>query len=85
MDGLGPQAPLIQCLDGSLYGTTGSGGTGSNGTVFRLTTNGVLTTLFSFNGTNGASPATALVLGADGNLYGTTQGEAARRREPFLN
>jgi uncharacterized repeat protein (TIGR03803 family) len=74
MDGLGPQAPLIQCLDGSLYGTTGGGGTGSNGTVFRLTTNGVLTTHFSFNGTNGASPATALVLGADGNLYGTTQG-----------
>ena len=39
-----------------------------------MTTNGVLTTLFSFNGTNGAYPSAALTLGSDGNFYGTTSG-----------
>jgi hypothetical protein len=40
--------------------------------LFKVTTNGLLTTLVSFNGTNGASPETALTLGNDGNFYGTT-------------
>ena len=42
------------------------------GTVFKVTTNGTLTTLVSFNGTNGANPYAALTLGNDGNFYGTT-------------
>ena len=42
------------------------------GTVFKVTTNGTLTTLVSFNGTNGANPNAALTLGNDGNFYGTT-------------
>jgi len=40
--------------------------------VFRMTTNGVLTTLVSFAYTNGESPYGSLVLGNDGNFYGTT-------------
>jgi uncharacterized repeat protein (TIGR03803 family) len=74
-----PAAGLTPGKDGNLYGTTGGGGDtygGSFGdglgTVFRLTTNGVLTTLVSFNGTNGAYPAESLTVGSDGNLYGTT-------------
>jgi uncharacterized repeat protein (TIGR03803 family) len=42
--------------------------------VFQVTTNGVLTTLVSFNGANGKDPSDGLVLGSDGNLYGTTGG-----------
>jgi uncharacterized repeat protein (TIGR03803 family) len=44
------------------------------GTVFQVTTNGTLTKLIDFNGTNGANPRANLALGPDGNLYGTTSG-----------
>jgi uncharacterized repeat protein (TIGR03803 family) len=40
--------------------------------VFKVTTNGTLTTLVSFNGSNGEWPQAALTLGSDGNFYGTT-------------
>jgi uncharacterized repeat protein (TIGR03803 family) len=66
--------------DGNFYGTTSEGGNTNlffgygDGTVFQMTTNGTLTTLISFNGTNGANPSPALTLGIDGNFYGTTGG-----------
>jgi uncharacterized repeat protein (TIGR03803 family) len=55
-----------------LYGTTIGGGTAGYGTVFQTTTGGRVTTLHSFDGTDGKEPIGALVLGTDGNLYGTT-------------
>src|SRR5207247_1065440 len=68
-----PQAGLTQGTDGNFYGTTAFGGTsGENGTVFRITPNAILTTLFSFNGTNGSHPLAVLIQGSDGNFYGTT-------------
>ncbi len=42
--------------------------------MFQVTTNGTLTTLVYFSGTNGALPQAALTLGTDGNFYGTTSG-----------
>ena len=64
---------LVLGKDGNLYGTTAGGGAGGHGTVFKFTTNGVLTTLYSFSGAyTGIGPSAALVRGADGNLYGTT-------------
>jgi uncharacterized repeat protein (TIGR03803 family) len=48
-DGSQPVGGLIQAADGNLYGTTSVGGTLGLGTVFRITLNGVLTTLYSFN------------------------------------
>ena len=72
-DGSGPFGSLVQGGDASFYGTTSEGGTnGGWGTAFRITTNGMLTSLFSFNGTNGAVPHVALMQGSDGNFYGTT-------------
>jgi uncharacterized repeat protein (TIGR03803 family) len=77
-NGAYPQAAVLQGSDGSLYGTTYAGGAYTNlsglgyGTVFKLGTNGGLTTLISFDGTNGSSPEAGLIQGADGNLYGTT-------------
>jgi uncharacterized repeat protein (TIGR03803 family) len=63
---------LVAGADGSFYGTTPQQGPNGSGTVFRITTNGVLTTLVSFNNTNGAFPDDGLMLGQDGNFYGTT-------------
>ena len=74
-----PSNGLIQAVDGSLYGTASAGGTnGGWGTVFRLTTDGTLTALHSFNYQDGAVAGGGLVQGADGNLYGaTSQGGTA--------
>ena len=72
-DGSQPVGGLIQAADGNLYGTTSVGGTLGLGTVFRITLNGVLTTLYSFNGHYGSAPTAALVQASDGNFYGTTQ------------
>jgi uncharacterized repeat protein (TIGR03803 family) len=60
--------------DGNLYGTTQWGGNNGEGTVFKITTGGKLTTLYSFSGgDDGGYPQAALVQGNDGNFYGTTQ------------
>lgn len=73
-DGAFPEAALVQANDGNLYGTTYEGGTNGHGAVFRITTNGALTPLYSFTGGHdGAAPAAALVQANNGNLYGTTE------------
>jgi uncharacterized repeat protein (TIGR03803 family) len=72
-NGLNPYAGLVQGSDGNFYGTTESGGTYVVGTVFKISTNGALTSLYSFTGdSDGANPDAALVQGSDGNFYGTT-------------
>ena len=72
-DGASPAGGLVQGSDGSFYGTTQSGGTNKAGTVFKVSTSGVETVLYSFSGgADGASPGAGLVQGNDGNFYGTT-------------
>lgn len=71
--GSSPVGTLVQGIDGNLYGATYSGGTvNSYGTVFKITSDGTLTTLYQFDFTHGAQPYAGLVLAADGNFYGTT-------------
>jgi uncharacterized repeat protein (TIGR03803 family) len=73
-NGANPWAPLVQGSDGNFYGTTSGGGTnGGNGTVFRISANGALTTLYSFTGINDGASPNALVQGRDGDFYGTTE------------
>jgi uncharacterized repeat protein (TIGR03803 family) len=55
-----------------LYGTTSGGGASQDGTVFKITPIGTLTTLLAFDLADGVEPEAGLVLGTDGNLYGTT-------------
>ncbi len=72
-DGFRPLARMIQGTDGNFYGTTfGGGASPVNGTVFKITPGGVLTTLHSFAGTDGANPYGALVQATNGSFYGTT-------------
>jgi uncharacterized repeat protein (TIGR03803 family) len=76
-------AGLVHGKDGHFYGTTLNGGRDGMGTVFRLTGDGIWTTLYSFSGSrqgniwfssgsDGDEPHGGLVEGADGNFYGTT-------------
>ena len=81
-DGAYPLAGLVLGNDENFYGTTSAGGASANapgsgnGTVFRMTPSGGVSTLYSFctqaNCSDGISPSAALVVGLDGNLYGTT-------------
>jgi uncharacterized repeat protein (TIGR03803 family) len=73
-DGANPYGALVQAGNGNLYGTTYNGGANNDGTVFEINCSGSLTTLHSFNGTDGVNPQGDLVVGfSNGNLYGTTK------------
>lgn len=73
-DGSGPRNELVQGPDDSFYGTTYGGGGSGIGTVFRMSKDGILTTLLTFNGGNGAWPIAGLAFGTDGDLWGTCAG-----------
>jgi uncharacterized repeat protein (TIGR03803 family) len=73
-DGAGPSVALIQGTDGNFYGTTPTGGTSNDGTVFEMTPTGVVTVLHSFSGPDGINPQAALLQATDGNFYGTAAG-----------
>jgi uncharacterized repeat protein (TIGR03803 family) len=70
--GADPVASVIQGADGALYGTTLWGGDLGIGTVFKLTEDGWITALCSFNSTNGSLPWGNLIQDNNGFLYGTT-------------
>ncbi len=71
-DGQNPYGGVIQASDGNFYGGTYIGGTGQ-GTIFKVTPGGSLTTLYTFGGPDGEFPYGGLVQGNDGNFYGTTE------------
>ena len=73
-----PAGPLTLASDGNYYGVTTAGGTYGFGTLYQLTPEFGVTTLYNFGAspTDGISPNGGLVQGTDGNLYGTTYGNA---------
>jgi len=79
-DGAFPAAGLVKASDGDFYGTTFEGGANDEGTLFKITPSGVLTTLYSFGSqtNDGAFPEADLVEGSDGNFYGTTSDGGAK-------
>jgi uncharacterized repeat protein (TIGR03803 family) len=71
-DGIGPNG-LVQATDGDFYGTTGGGGANVYyGTVFKITSHGTFTTLYSFDGADGEFPYGELIQASNGKLYGMT-------------
>lgn len=74
--GAGPVGALA--VDGTnLFGVTGTGGTSNNGTIFKVTTAGVWTSMAEFTGAAGthpgSEPAGGLLFNTDGHLYGTAE------------
>jgi uncharacterized repeat protein (TIGR03803 family) len=74
---LASSGELIFGADNSLYGTIASGvqrypPTLTYGSIFRVTTNGAYSSLFSFSSTNGSDPEARLLAANDGYIYGST-------------
>lgn len=74
--GYTPFGGVVLGMDGDFYGTTKAGGNFNEGTLFKITASGTLTTLYNF-GTckypckEGLYPKAPPVQGTDGNFYGT--------------
>jgi uncharacterized repeat protein (TIGR03803 family) len=74
-DGQYPGTKLRNVADGTLYGSTGAGGAGGLGTIFRYDPiSGAASVIHSFAGgpDDGNHPSCRLRVGIDGNLYGVT-------------
>jgi uncharacterized repeat protein (TIGR03803 family) len=84
-EGSYPSDGLIATPDGTLFGTTLSGGAEGNGTLYRRSADGTITVLHSFGVESGSRKG--LLMGQDGKLYGYTSGnvfgEVTRRGTLF--
>jgi len=78
-DGTSPVfGSLVQGFDGNVYGTTSVGGANGDGTVFRMTPGGTLTTLHSFDGADGLNIfGDPVIQATNGKFYGTTEAGGA--------
>ncbi len=72
-DGTYGQGPLIQASDGNFYGITYLGGASNSGAVYRITSAGIESLLYSFSGlADGAWASGGLTEDGNGDLYGMT-------------
>jgi uncharacterized repeat protein (TIGR03803 family) len=80
-DGGNPLGPT-QGSDGNLYGPALAGGnttacSGGCGVIYKMTTAGAYSVLYTFDSTHGANPESKLTLDTDGVFYGNTQAGGA--------
>jgi uncharacterized repeat protein (TIGR03803 family) len=69
-DGAMPLASVIN-IKGTLYGTTGRGGTNGVGAIFSATTTGTEKVLYSFSGGSDGLNPNATLINVNATLYGT--------------
>jgi len=88
-DGSYPSADLMVGPDGNLYGTAAGGGSTACslgcGVIFKITTAGVFTVLYDFDGTHGYYPESNLTLHTDGLLYGDAAAGGANGQGVFFS
>jgi uncharacterized repeat protein (TIGR03803 family) len=73
-NGVDPTTGVTIDASGNLYGTTRLGGANNDGTVFEIARgSNTITTVASFNGTNGTLPFGGVTFDAAGNIFGASQ------------
>jgi uncharacterized repeat protein (TIGR03803 family) len=71
--GSNPYAGVIRPHNGTLYGTTLTGGSHDNGVIYKQSATGTYTVLYTFTGgADGGFPNAGVIRTHDGTLYGTT-------------
>lgn len=70
-DGVSPDGAVIFDASGNMYGTTETGGSTGNGTIWELASDGTYSVLHSLATNEGDLVRGRLVRDANGNLYGT--------------
>ncbi|HLY07114.1 MAG TPA: choice-of-anchor tandem repeat GloVer-containing protein [Rhizomicrobium sp.] len=73
-DGEGPEGGVIMDAQGNLYGSVAVGGANKDGLIFELSpgTRWQFKDVADFNGADGESPVSPLIMDANGNFFGTT-------------
>jgi uncharacterized repeat protein (TIGR03803 family) len=84
-NGASPEGGLITDTAGDLFGTTVSGGSNNDGTVFEIAKNGsgfsnAPILIAAFNGTTGQAPHGSLIMDSSGDLFGTTANGGANNQ-----
>jgi uncharacterized repeat protein (TIGR03803 family) len=78
-NGACPEGGVVFDGSGNLYGTAYSGGASDDGTIFKIAAGGsLLTTLATFDGSNGQNPRGGLAVDSHGDLFGATSGGGAQ-------
>ena len=70
LDGIGPYSSFVQGKDGYFYGALAGGGSHNSGAIFKISSKGKETILYSFLTTDGYNPYAGLIQGSDGYFYG---------------
>lgn len=71
-DGQNPQVAMAAASDGNFYGVTFTGGANNLGTLYKLTSKGVFSVPYTFDGSVRSNPA-SLMQHTGGVLYGVTR------------